>query len=492
MTSLLFLSALASTPALAGGGPKLFPAHEDGRFGYINKKGRYKIDPSYDEARAFSEGYAAVRVGDLWGYIDKKGRWLVSPTYTDAVNFSEGYAAVKQGQKVGFINTEGALVVPPTRTGVGNMESGRALIVENEAFGFIDTTGAVVIPATLKWAEPFSDGLAPVSLSGNLAGFMGLDGTLAISEKYQKVGRPSEGLIAVSEDGESFSYIDYSGKTVLAGPYRGAADFAEGRAWVGVDDRHALIDRKGVEVPTPKNTDRGPFSAGLAAIRVDSGLAFITLDGELVLEGGYVDALGFQGRLGLVQKDYEWSYITRKGKVVWSDALPDVPDAARSTAEALVGQKFLAATHWTGETVTFKASELVGVVPDLQDAVDLARVHPGWEIVTSHIVEDVPYYAVYDLGGGEIYREYALTSSVMDGWIVVEPDQTAEDAFRAVFGRRTATEQVDRAIEAYLAAQPDPAAVRNIPELRGWGKMRGDLLPAALDVHLAREALATP
>ena len=489
MTSLLFLSVLASSPALAGDAPKLFPAHEQGRFGFINKKGRFKIEPTYDEARAFSEGLAAVRVGDLWGYIDEKGRWLVSPTYTDAMNFSEGYAAVQQGQKVGFINSDGTLVVPPTRTNVGNLKSGRALIVEGEAYGYIDATGAVVIPATLPWAEAFADGLAPVSISGQKAGFMALDGTLAIAEKYVKVGRPSEGLIAVSLDGEAYSYVDYSGEVVLPGPYGGAADFVEGRAWVLVDDRHVLINTKGVEVPTPEHTERGPFSSGLAAVRVDSGLAFLTLDGELVLDGGYVDALGFQGPLGLVQRDFEWSYITRKGKVVWSDALPAVSDGARAAAEELVGKGILKGSHWLGENSKFTASELVGVVPDLQVAVDFARVRPGWEVVTVHTVDSVPYYALYAVGSAEIYREYTLTSDVLDGWIVVEPDQTAEDSFRSVFGRETATRQVDRAIDAYVASEPESSALNNIPELHGGGSLQGAPIPASLDVHLVRAAL---
>jgi hypothetical protein len=44
-----------------------------GRWGYIDPKGRYVIAPQYRDARPFSEGMAAVRIGDektaQWGYI---------------------------------------------------------------------------------------------------------------------------------------------------------------------------------------------------------------------------------------------------------------------------------------------------------------------------------------------------------------------------------------------------------------------------------------
>ena len=43
------------------------------KYGFVNKNGEVVIPCKYDEARSFSEGIAAVRLGDKWGFVDKKG-----------------------------------------------------------------------------------------------------------------------------------------------------------------------------------------------------------------------------------------------------------------------------------------------------------------------------------------------------------------------------------------------------------------------------------
>ena len=52
-------------------GDDLAPVLVNGRWGYIDTRGAGKIMPQFDEASTFSEGMAAVRVGNQHGYIDK-------------------------------------------------------------------------------------------------------------------------------------------------------------------------------------------------------------------------------------------------------------------------------------------------------------------------------------------------------------------------------------------------------------------------------------
>ena len=53
-------------------GQKLALVKTDGKFGFLNESGQFTIEPQYKEAKEFSEGYAAVKQGNLWGFIDKK------------------------------------------------------------------------------------------------------------------------------------------------------------------------------------------------------------------------------------------------------------------------------------------------------------------------------------------------------------------------------------------------------------------------------------
>ena len=65
--------------------------------------GKFIINPQFDYADDFSEGLAAVRVGDRntgkWGYIDKKGKFVINPRFDWAFPFSEGLAVVRIGEE---------------------------------------------------------------------------------------------------------------------------------------------------------------------------------------------------------------------------------------------------------------------------------------------------------------------------------------------------------------------------------------------------------
>ena len=48
------------------------------------------IEPKFNGARAFKNGFAAVKQGEKWGFIDTKGNWVIEP----------GYDSVKDMEKV--------------------------------------------------------------------------------------------------------------------------------------------------------------------------------------------------------------------------------------------------------------------------------------------------------------------------------------------------------------------------------------------------------
>ncbi len=64
------------------------------KHGYINKTGTFVIEPKFGYADSFSNGRAAVSVGDRWGFVDKHGNMVIPAEFTRARKFSEGLAAV--------------------------------------------------------------------------------------------------------------------------------------------------------------------------------------------------------------------------------------------------------------------------------------------------------------------------------------------------------------------------------------------------------------
>ena len=76
-------------------------------WGFIDKTGKWVIRPSYQAAKNFSDGVAAVRVNNKYGYIDKKGDFIIKPQFDVAWDFMQGIARVKVGNKIGYVNKAG-------------------------------------------------------------------------------------------------------------------------------------------------------------------------------------------------------------------------------------------------------------------------------------------------------------------------------------------------------------------------------------------------
>jgi hypothetical protein len=68
---------------------------EDGKYGFIDRSGRYVVDPTFDDARPFAEGFAAGRVNKRWGYIGTSGESRIAKIFPFfAGDFAQGLAAV--------------------------------------------------------------------------------------------------------------------------------------------------------------------------------------------------------------------------------------------------------------------------------------------------------------------------------------------------------------------------------------------------------------
>ena len=64
--------------------------------------------PKYRSVRAFSEGLAPVQAqSGRWGFINERQEWVIQPRFDDAREFQGNRAAVKQNGKWGFINKRG-------------------------------------------------------------------------------------------------------------------------------------------------------------------------------------------------------------------------------------------------------------------------------------------------------------------------------------------------------------------------------------------------
>lgn len=124
-------------------------------------------------ARDFQEGLAAARKDGRWGFIDRSGKFAIEPTYKFAWGFCDGLAIVRtEDSGPQYLNHQGEVAVPTKGIDdLHNFSEGLALVREAESgrYGYIDRTGAWVVPA--KWDDPktsaslFRGGLAAVGVA---------------------------------------------------------------------------------------------------------------------------------------------------------------------------------------------------------------------------------------------------------------------------------------------------------------------------------------
>ena len=139
------------------------------RWGYIDRMGRMAIKPRFQEASYFAEGLASIKSGDLWGYIDRTGKMVISPRFQESKEFSEGFAAVKFDGKWGYIDKDGSFVVQPQYDAAETFHEGLANIKSDDLWGYIDPTGRVKISLQFTDTWGFSQGIAQVKLGKRIA-----------------------------------------------------------------------------------------------------------------------------------------------------------------------------------------------------------------------------------------------------------------------------------------------------------------------------------
>jgi hypothetical protein len=197
-------------------------ASDPTKWGYVDREGRWVIEPRFDRAFEFREGRATVVVGEENFLIDPAGERHGEPFLMAMGLFSEGLMpalrasddpdapsiVVGPGKIVtayfGYLDREGRWAIEPRFPRAHPFHEGRAHATikagNDERWGFIDTSGAWVIPPTFHWAERFEHGLAPVRTPDQLYGFVDRDGRWAIAPEWknlQPAPRFVDGLVWV-------------------------------------------------------------------------------------------------------------------------------------------------------------------------------------------------------------------------------------------------------------------------------------------------------
>ncbi len=281
----------------------LLPVRVNGKWGYINEKGKIVIKPRFSVAGNFSEGLAKVRDDDSWFYyIDEGGKTITGKEhYRYADDFSEGLAAV-QGEnaedKIGFIDKKGKIVIEPkfdsfTGKPIGSFKDGLAYIYLDGKVGFIDKTGKFLINPVYNYAYSFNENLAVINLKDKY-GYINELGETKLSPKFAYASSFTGGLAGFSFDRQKFGFIDKTGKVIIEPQFDWVGGFSEGLAAVNVGmawyghqksgGKWGFIDKTGKLVIDIKYEVANSFSEGLAPIKIYGKWGFVDRTGNIKIK----------------------------------------------------------------------------------------------------------------------------------------------------------------------------------------------------------------
>ena len=316
----LLLCASCSSDGRANVDDSLLPIKQGDKWGYINKKGEYVINPQFDMANAFSDGLAKVCINEKYGFIDKDGKFVINPTYSSATDFFEGKAwcVAPKGAPV-LLNTGGEVIseIKAARS-VSNYSDGLAIAVnDNGKYWAIDGNGntAFELPIEYAFASNFVDGLAAVQSLNRTFGYVDKKGNVVIDCQFNSAEHFMNGR-AVVMSGDKYGVINKKGEFVI-NPQFDRMDWDDGRYIIRIGDVYGWCNEKGKIIINPQFEEAIPFLGGkLAPVVMGKQCGYIDKSGKIEINPQFQFATPFLGDVAWAYLGSKWGLINKDGKYV--------------------------------------------------------------------------------------------------------------------------------------------------------------------------------
>jgi hypothetical protein len=322
---------------------------DDGKWVYIDSFTEKVVSEfKYDHASTFNEGMAQVNRNGRWGYINKKGKEVIECKYIDANKFVNGLAVVGTGdfeisnsgirtqpnRRYGMIDKLGNVVIKFEFESLYNFENSLAKAKNtNGNWGWINRQGYWQISPLFIEIESFNkEGIAKVRLPSidyyfGKSGFINTDGEYIIFPKYQELGTYNNQLIWARFN-HKYGFINNKGEEIIPFKYNDFYQIKEDLIYVRIDNKCGYIDSKGV-IKVPVKYDFLSYEhSGYIWAGLDGRYGVIDQEDRIVTQFKYEFIVEIEkkeakkGSMLVMQSGY-WGLADYKGNLI----LPIVYDA---------------------------------------------------------------------------------------------------------------------------------------------------------------------
>ena len=329
------------------------PVCLNGKWGYIDKTGKYVIEPQYDEIRPFDEsGLAAVKINDKWGTIDKMGKVVVEPQFEYPLHFKDGLAEViLDYREVGLVDITGKYVLKLQNDASaysfeykGFDENGLAEVKVNNKYGLMDKTGKFVLNPQYeelyyekedKTYKIFSYFLDSEENSEEKWGFFDYASGIVVEPQFDLKFNLSIPEISIFDE-NGLACVEVNGKFEFVEPCEGCP--GSGRT-VKVSGKWGIIDRTGKFVVEPKFETIWNFKDGLAVVGTERSQygdidkwGIIDMTGKFIIEPKFDGISGFdRNGLACVSIKEKRGLIDKTGKYILNPQYDAIYDKDEGT-----------------------------------------------------------------------------------------------------------------------------------------------------------------
>lgn len=262
---------------------KLYPVlnEESGLYGYVDRKGDYKIKPKFKSADIFNGKYAKVYMDEegreniinskgefilpeesnysniLVGndlisamtkenkslLFDKNGKDILGEEYSSIYFCLNGLIQLTNDKNVGFLNSKGKEISPLQPNDTTNIHKEYVTWNNDNTSVVVDFNGKEVIK--LKDSKNITGISNDIIINKELNDKYSLytiKGKRITDAIYDSINLENDGLLQASKDSK-FGFISETGEEIIPFIYDSATDFVEGYSCVSIKNKYGIIDK---------------------------------------------------------------------------------------------------------------------------------------------------------------------------------------------------------------------------------------------------------
>ena len=287
---------------------ELAAMYESNRYAYVMNR------TSYDYVSEIYGTAVQVRADGLWGVARSDGVLVIPCEYEAVSTFSAGRAIVERRGEIFAVDSNNNRIARLNRaaSGFGNLADDRIPILIDGAW--VRATGEFTLgSASFEQLGMYSGGYAAAKSNGRW-GVIDLASNWLLPAQYDEIiqdelGRCyARGAVFARKDG--IAYLFVGGKQVGEG-FDDARPFSdEGFAAVSKNGKWGFIDVNGAVIIDFLFDDALSFGQHLAAVKLDGSWGYINAQGRIVIEPAFIEAKSFSNGSAPVLTQRGWQFIT--------------------------------------------------------------------------------------------------------------------------------------------------------------------------------------